>query len=129
MPDSIQVGKAHEVKPQLIDNEKVKKVQKRVLIGKSKGAKNFVMRLFTVEEGGTVLSTVIRGVTRFISYRGMRRLSHRKENNRHRRAAMFSFPPMRFTSSRIAEKVTSSLSVLFQIRPTRNRILIHKEVI
>ena len=52
MPDSIQVGKAHEVKPQLIDNEKVKKVQKRVLIGKSKGAKNFVMRLFTVEEGG-----------------------------------------------------------------------------
>jgi len=52
MPDSIQVGKAHEVKPQLIDNEKVRKVQKRVLIGKSKGAKNFVMRLFTVQEGG-----------------------------------------------------------------------------
>jgi quercetin dioxygenase-like cupin family protein len=52
MPDNVQVGRAHEVKPQLIDNEKVRKVQKRVLIGKAKGAKNFVMRLFTVEEGG-----------------------------------------------------------------------------
>jgi len=129
MPDSIQVGKAHEVKPQLIDNEKVKKVQKRVLIGKSKGAKNFVMRLFTVEEGGysPLHSHPWEHEVYIVS--GMRRLSHRKENNRHRRAAMFSFPPMRFTSSRIAEKVTSSLSVLFQIRPTRNRILIHKEVI
>ncbi|HNU24038.1 MAG TPA: cupin domain-containing protein [Mesotoga sp.] len=52
MSDRILIGKAHEVEPQLFDNESARKVSKRVLIGKAKGAENFVMRLFTVGEGG-----------------------------------------------------------------------------
>ena len=52
MSDKILIGKALEVEPQLFDNEKVKSVAKRVLIGKAQGASNFVMRLFTVGEGG-----------------------------------------------------------------------------
>ncbi len=50
--DRIRVGKALDVRPQLFDNENVKSVAKRVLIGKAQGASNFVMRLFTVGEGG-----------------------------------------------------------------------------
>ncbi|CCU86052.1 MULTISPECIES: cupin domain-containing protein [Mesotoga] len=52
MSERILVGKALDVEPQFFDNENVKSVTKRVLIGKKKGATNFVMRLFTVGEGG-----------------------------------------------------------------------------
>lgn len=52
MSDRVRIGKAYDIEPQLIDNEKAKRVQKRVLIGRAMGAENFIMRLFTVEEGG-----------------------------------------------------------------------------
>ena len=47
------VGRAEEVEPVVYNGEEVRGVKKRVLIGPSKqGAENFIMRLFTLEEGG-----------------------------------------------------------------------------
>ena len=45
------VGKAHEVKPQLIDNERSKSAEESAHRQVKRG-EDFVMRLFTVEEGG-----------------------------------------------------------------------------
>ncbi|PLV60188.1 cupin domain-containing protein [Thermotoga sp. KOL6] len=45
--------RAYDVTPHEISTDKVKGVQKRVLIG-LKEARNFVMRLFTVEPGGII---------------------------------------------------------------------------
>lgn len=52
MPAKIQIGRAHDVKPRLFESDEVRGVEKRVLIGKSNGAENFVMRLFTLSAGG-----------------------------------------------------------------------------
>ncbi|AKI98049.1 cupin domain-containing protein [Kosmotoga pacifica] len=52
MEGKIITGKALEITPQKFDNDKVKGVEKRVLIGKKLDAPNFVMRLFTVAPGG-----------------------------------------------------------------------------
>ncbi|MDN5341202.1 cupin domain-containing protein [Oceanotoga sp. DSM 15011] len=43
---------AKNVAPILINNETVKNVEKRILIGSKQEAPNFVMRLFTVKPGG-----------------------------------------------------------------------------
>jgi len=49
----IVTGKSHAVKPLDLDNGKtILHATKRVLIGPKQGAGNFVMRLFTLEEGG-----------------------------------------------------------------------------
>jgi quercetin dioxygenase-like cupin family protein len=46
-------GKSNRVAAvDLEDGKSIRKTAKRVLIGPKQGAKNFVMRLFTVEEGG-----------------------------------------------------------------------------
>ncbi|BBE30033.1 cupin [Tepiditoga spiralis] len=46
------VGKAYDIEPLFINNDTVKNVKKRVLIGSKLGAPNFVMRLFTVAPNG-----------------------------------------------------------------------------
>jgi len=49
----IITGKSNQVATvDLADRKSIHKVTKRVLIGPEQGAENFVMRLFTVEEGG-----------------------------------------------------------------------------
>lgn len=49
----IITGKSNQVAAvDLADGKSVHKATKRVLIGPEQGAENFVMRLFTVEEGG-----------------------------------------------------------------------------
>jgi len=46
-------GKSREVKAVVLDDgETVRYATKRILIGPDQGAGNFVMRLFTLEEGG-----------------------------------------------------------------------------
>lgn len=52
MAERITIGKALEVKPEIFDNNEIKGVEKRVLIGKNLEAPNFVMRLFSVKPGG-----------------------------------------------------------------------------
>jgi len=46
------IGKSSEVKAKIINNDLIKNVEKRVLIGSAQKAPNFVMRLFTVKPGG-----------------------------------------------------------------------------
>ncbi|HNY37418.1 MAG TPA: cupin domain-containing protein [Petrotogaceae bacterium] len=46
------IGKAEDIQPVIMNNDKVKNVEKRVLIGKKIGAGNFVMRLFKVGPDG-----------------------------------------------------------------------------
>lgn len=52
MKDSIVIVKAEEVEPIVFDTNEAKGVMKRVLIGRSSGAANFFMRLFSLEPGG-----------------------------------------------------------------------------
>lgn len=46
------VGKEREVQPVIYDGDEVKGVEKKVLIGPKHGAQNYVMRFFTLQEGG-----------------------------------------------------------------------------
>jgi len=49
----IVIGKSKEVHARnLHDGKTIFHAKKRVLIGPAQGARNFVMRLFTLEEGG-----------------------------------------------------------------------------
>jgi len=49
----IVIGKAHGVTAvDISDGETVANTKKRVLIGPDQGAPNFIMRLFTLEQGG-----------------------------------------------------------------------------
>jgi quercetin dioxygenase-like cupin family protein len=50
--EKVIVGNYREIEPQIINNEIVKNVEKRILIGSKMGAPNFVMRLFIVKPGG-----------------------------------------------------------------------------
>ncbi|MFO7882223.1 MAG: cupin domain-containing protein [Kosmotogaceae bacterium] len=52
MKDKVFVNDAFQVKPNIINNEKIKNVKKRLLIGSDLGAPNFFMRLFVVGPGG-----------------------------------------------------------------------------
>lgn len=48
----IYTGNSKEINPEKMHNGDVKKVKKRVLIGKEQNAPNFIMRHFTVQKGG-----------------------------------------------------------------------------
>jgi len=52
MNKKVVVEKSNNVTPQIINNETVKNVEKRILIGSHLDAPNFVMRLFTVKKDG-----------------------------------------------------------------------------
>ncbi len=52
MRDNLFVDNAYSIKPQIINNAKIKDVKKRILIGSNLEAPNFFMRLFVVGPGG-----------------------------------------------------------------------------
>ncbi|TYB92415.1 MAG: cupin domain-containing protein [Kosmotoga sp.] len=52
MKDNIFVGDALSVDPKVLNNEEIKDVKKRILIGRNLGAPNFFMRLFVLAPGG-----------------------------------------------------------------------------
>lgn len=52
MQNKVIIGSSNDITPQIINNELVKNVEKRILIGSNLNAKNFVMRLFTVKPNG-----------------------------------------------------------------------------
>jgi quercetin dioxygenase-like cupin family protein len=52
MNKKVVVEKYSNVTPQILNNDKVKNVEKRILIGSKLEAPNFVMRLFTVKKDG-----------------------------------------------------------------------------
>ncbi|HAA86264.1 MAG TPA: cupin domain-containing protein [Kosmotogaceae bacterium] len=52
MKDNVVIANSREIEPHVLDSDEVKGVTKRVLIGRSSGATNFFMRLFSLEPGG-----------------------------------------------------------------------------
>jgi len=47
-----RVIKWKEINPEIINTQEIKGVKKRVVIGEKEGAKNFILRVFTVAPGG-----------------------------------------------------------------------------